>query len=107
VRFLVDQQLPPALADWLRASGHHADHTERLGLGRSSDAVVWAYANQTGSVVVTKDGDFASMRRRSDGPQILWLRIGNASTTDVLTHVERRWLQTIEYLKAGEAIVEV
>jgi predicted nuclease of predicted toxin-antitoxin system len=106
VRFLVDQQLPPALADWLRRAGHQADHTDRLGLGGSSDAVVWAYANQTGAIVVTKDGDFASMRRRLDGPQILWLRLGNASTVEVIAHLESRWLRTVGYLAAGEPVVE-
>lgn len=106
MRFLVDQQLPPALADWLSRSGHEAEHTDRLGLGNSSDAVVWAYAKQTGAIVVTKDGDFAGMRRRLDGPQILWLRIGNASTPEVVAHLESCWQRTVDYLKAGEPIVE-
>ena len=106
MRFLVDQQLPPSLAHWLRRSGHQADHTEALGLGASSDAVIWAYARQTHAIIVTKDSDFAGMRRRVDDPQVLWLRIGNASAAEVLGRIEAGWPRTVEYLEAGEAIVE-
>jgi antitoxin VapB len=30
MKFLVDAQLPPALARWLTAKGHAAEHTDRL-----------------------------------------------------------------------------
>jgi predicted nuclease of predicted toxin-antitoxin system len=107
VRFLVDQQLPPELALWLRRAGHQAEHTEWLGLGASADAVVWAYARQTGSIIVTKDSDFAGMRRRVGDPRVVWLRIGNAATQDVLARIEANWTRTVEYLGAGEPTVEV
>jgi predicted nuclease of predicted toxin-antitoxin system len=32
MRFLVDAQLPPALARWLAAQGHEAAHVGDLGL---------------------------------------------------------------------------
>jgi predicted nuclease of predicted toxin-antitoxin system len=103
---LVDQQLPPALAQWLQRSGHHAEHTDWVGLGASADSVVWAYARQTSSIIVTKDSDFAGMRRRIDDPQVVWLRIGNAATAEVIARVESGWTRTVEYLEAGEPIVE-
>ncbi|HEY1752716.1 MAG TPA: DUF5615 family PIN-like protein [Caulobacteraceae bacterium] len=106
MRFLIDQQLPPALARWLRRSGHQAEHTDWLGLGVSDDAVIWAYARQTNSIIVTKDADFASMRRRVDDPQIIWLRIGNATTQEVISRIENSWTRTVGYLEAGEPIVE-
>jgi predicted nuclease of predicted toxin-antitoxin system len=106
VRFLVDQQLPPELALWLRRSGHQADHTEWVGLGASVDAVVWAYARQTGSIIVTKDSDFAGMRRRIGDPKVIWLRIGNAATPEVIARIEGSWARTIGYLEAGEPVVE-
>lgn len=106
MRFLVDQQLPPELALWLRRAGHQADHTESVGLGASADAVVWAYARQTRSIVVTKDSDFVGMRRRVGDPQVVWIRIGNAATHEVLAGIAANWARTVEYLEAGEPVVE-
>ena len=107
MRFLVDQQLPPALALWLRREGHQADHTHSVGLGASDDRVIWAHARQTGSIIVTKDADFASMRRRSDDPQVVWLRMGNASTEEIIGRFETGWVGAIGFLRAGEPVVQV
>jgi predicted nuclease of predicted toxin-antitoxin system len=107
VRFLVDQQLPPALADWFRRRGHEADHTEYLGLGAASDGEVWRQARILGAIVVTKDADFAAMRRSAPGPQILWLRVGNASKAEPTAYVQERWAEAIDFLESGEPIVEI
>lgn len=32
MRFLVDAQLPPALARWLAAQGHEAEHVGDIGM---------------------------------------------------------------------------
>lgn len=37
MRFLVDAQLPPALARLLTARGHHADHVTDIGRGDAPD----------------------------------------------------------------------
>lgn len=44
MRFLVDAQLPPALARWLVAEGHAAEHVADKGLGAASDAEIWEHA---------------------------------------------------------------
>jgi len=106
VKFLVDQQLPPALADCFRRRGHQSEHVSDRGLGFASDAVIWRYALSEGFIVVTKDRDFPSRRTRSDGPQILWLRIGNAATIEVLARMQGMWAQALAWLEAGEPIVE-
>lgn len=41
MRFLVDAQLPPALARWLSAQGCPADHVADLGMEASRDRVIW------------------------------------------------------------------
>jgi len=56
---LVDAQLPPALARWLREAGHEAEHVEDLGLREANDAAIWARALQSGAMIVAKDEDFA------------------------------------------------
>ena len=59
MQFLIDAQLPPALADFLVAEGHEAEHVGEVGLLTADDSEIWAYAMETGAVIVTKDEDFA------------------------------------------------
>ena len=70
------------------------------------NTAIWAKALAEGYVIVTKDSDFASMRQRIAGPQILWLRVGNASTAKVITYLEAKWTKTLGFLEAGEPVVE-
>jgi predicted nuclease of predicted toxin-antitoxin system len=41
VRFLVDAQLPPALARVLSEKGHEAEHVADLGLVSATDSKIW------------------------------------------------------------------
>jgi len=89
VRFLIDTQLPKALAAWLRDQGHHAEHVLEIGLAQSTDTILWRYAREHQAVIVTKDEDFAErVRRGRPGPQVVWLRMGNSPTEVLLQWVE-------------------
>jgi predicted nuclease of predicted toxin-antitoxin system len=44
MQFLIDAQLPPALARWLSSAGHHAEHVADIGLAGARDGEIWAYA---------------------------------------------------------------
>jgi predicted nuclease of predicted toxin-antitoxin system len=80
VRFIIDAQLPPALAGWLREARHEALHVEDVGLREAEDSPVWSYALQNQSIIITKDEDFALRAQQSRvSPVIVWLRIGNCS----------------------------
>ena len=59
MRFVVDAQLPPALARRLEALGHRAEHVADLGLTSASDNEIRDYAAGVGAAIVTKDEDFA------------------------------------------------
>ena len=61
MRFLIDAQLPPALARLLDEHGHQADHVNQIGPGDAPDRVLWRYALDHDAVIVTKDEDFADM----------------------------------------------
>jgi Domain of unknown function (DUF5615) len=64
MRFLVDAQLPPALARWLAAQGHEAEHVSDCGLARAADPAVWDYATSVDAIIVTKDEDFCARDTR-------------------------------------------
>ena len=108
MRFVVDTNLPRALATWIVAKGHNAEHVLDIGLAQVKDAAVWIRASETGAVIVSKDEDFADLVRRTQtGPSVLWLHTGNGTTRDLLHLLDPLW-PTIELrLMAGERLVEV
>jgi predicted nuclease of predicted toxin-antitoxin system len=107
VKFLIDQQLPATLAVWFDQKGHAAEHVRDVGMREASDQLIWRYADERGAIIVTKDEDFAIMRAElDDGPQVLWLRIGNATNRVLRAHLEDVWPMILQWLEAGESIVE-
>jgi predicted nuclease of predicted toxin-antitoxin system len=108
MRFVVDAQLPPALARYLVAQGHQAEHVFDLNMAGAEDSSIWNYAMTTGAAIVTKDEDFAiRISVAATGPSIVWLRIGNTSKRALLG-----WFSTLlpsieAALTAGEKMVEV
>ena len=71
MRFLVDAQLPPALARQIELLGHTAEHVADSGRAKAADNVIRAYAAETGAVIVTKDEDFAVYRVMHEGPAVV------------------------------------
>ena len=107
MRFLVDAQLPAALARSLTASGHEAAHVGDLGLERATDAAIWSRAIALGSIIVTKDEDFA--RRRSfalKGPVVVWIRLRNTRKAELLRWFEAALPRILEALARGETLIE-
>jgi predicted nuclease of predicted toxin-antitoxin system len=108
VRFLVDAQLPPALARWLAERGYTAEHVFDLGMAGAGDRDIWAYAGQVGAVIVTKDEEFAERRARTGGgPSIVWIRVGNTSRRELLTWFRFRLAVIVEALERGEPLIEI
>lgn len=108
MRFLVDAQLPPALARWLAAQGHQAEHVGDLGLGGASDAVIWDVALRTGAVIVTKDEDFAQRQALSGGgPALVWVRLPNTRRRDLLAWFEVALPRVQDALARGETLIEL
>ncbi|WP_231362877.1 DUF5615 family PIN-like protein [Thioalkalivibrio sp. ALJT] len=66
MRFLVDAQLPPALARWLVDQGVEAEHVADVGMLEASDREIWAEALRTRAVIVTPgDADLIARPRSS------------------------------------------
>ena len=107
MRFLVDAQLPPALARRLEALGHIAEHVADRGLASASDDVIRDSAASVGAVIVTKDEDFAVRRLLADGPAVVWLRLGNTRRAALLNRVEADLPAIVAALERGETLVEI
>jgi predicted nuclease of predicted toxin-antitoxin system len=109
VRFLVDAQLPPALARFLVSLGHEAEHVYELDLASASDRQIWERATASDAVLVTKDEDFITMRAlaRAPGPPIVWVRLGNTTRRALLTRFASIMPAVLEALERGETVVQV
>jgi predicted nuclease of predicted toxin-antitoxin system len=108
MRFLVDTQIPLALAGWLRIHGHQAEHVLEIGLAQSKDALIWRYAQEHSAAVITKDEDFAEwVRRGRSGPAVVWLRIGNCSNPVLQAWLEGLLPAIVRQLEQGERLIEV
>jgi predicted nuclease of predicted toxin-antitoxin system len=108
VKFLVDAQLPPALVRWLREAGHEAAHVEDAGLREGDDRAIWAHAQQTAAMILTKDEDFATRaQQRSDGPVVVWLRVGNTTNRALRAWIDPRLPGIVQLAAQGGRVVEV
>ncbi|WP_404421462.1 DUF5615 family PIN-like protein [Nibricoccus sp. IMCC34717] len=107
-RFLVDNQLPAALARWLKAKGFEAQHVLELDLAQSPDGAIWERAAKEGAAIVSKDEDFARLSvMRPEQVQVVWLRIGNCRTAVLLEKLENAWPAILGELEAGARLIEV
>jgi predicted nuclease of predicted toxin-antitoxin system len=109
VNFLIDAQLPPALARWISGLGpHQAVHAFDLGLHTADDSVLWKYALEHQAVIITKDEDFVDCWLLSNQPAALvWVRKGNCSTQSLLSWFEPLWPDIVKRLEQGERLVEL
>lgn len=108
MRFLIDAQLPPALAERLTALGHEAEHVANAGLTGAADSEIWKHAVAVGAVVVSKDEDFANRAQDPGGTtQVVWIRLGNVTNAGLWRALEPRLDEIVGALEAGERLIEV
>ena len=108
MRFVIDAQLPPALARLLEAHGHTAEHVADIGLRDADDSPIWTYALENQAVIVTKDEDFPHRLRQSRmAPVIVWLRIGNTSRRALLQWLDPLIPQIVQLIQNGDKLIEV
>lgn len=83
MRFLLDMNLPPALAGRLRAESHDAIHVTEIGHGNLSDDDIFRRAVEERRIVVTFDLDFGEIAGAAiaSGSGVVLLRLKRAGQT--------------------------
>jgi predicted nuclease of predicted toxin-antitoxin system len=108
LRFLIDAQLPPALAAALRHAGYDAVHVADLGLLSASDREIWRETLQRGAALITKDRNFLTIRSTGEtGPMIVWVRSGNAGNTQLIDRLVRALPAIRAAVERKEAVIEI
>ena len=108
MRFVVDAQLPPGLAERLSNAGHDASHLYDLLPREATDIEVAMAANERDAVLVSKDEDFAELSRRGVlTVPLLWIRLGNITNKALWIKLSPLLPQIETAFERGEKIVEV
>ena len=76
MRFLVDENLSPQLAEALRDGGHDARHVRDLGLAGAKDGPVLSAARDADRTLISADTDFGGLLARlgESRPSVILVR---------------------------------
>ncbi len=108
MNFLIDNQLPPALARFIEAElKAKAMRVSDVELRDSSDAEVCRYASVNDLIIISKDEDFADMLLHRPTATLIWVRVGNCRRAYLLEVFERMWPRIVERLESGDLLTEI
>lgn len=112
MRFLIDANLPRAAIVVCQKFGHQVEFARDIGLAAASDAQIAERARESGAALLTRDLDFADVRRYPPDQYqgIVVLRLPDTTVALEIARVLERFLMEPGFLEplAGRlAIVEI
>jgi predicted nuclease of predicted toxin-antitoxin system len=85
VRFHLDENVDPDIADGLRIQGIEVTTTPETKLLRTSDSTQFDYVKREGRLLITHDRDFLKIAAKtSDHPGIVFCQMGSRSTGEII-----------------------
>lgn len=103
-KLLFDENLAPRLVSALADLYPGSVHVRNIGLGGSADVSVWEHATAKGFLLVSKDEDFHRLSvLRGFPPKVVWIRLGNCSTSDIEQLLRKRFEQVVAFAAHEEA----
>jgi predicted nuclease of predicted toxin-antitoxin system len=79
-------------------------HVTDVALAPAPDRTIWAHAGEHGLVIVSKDEDFHRLSvLHGPPPKVVWIRLGNCSTDDVIRLLRTRREEIEEFIAQEEA----
>jgi len=106
-RFIVDEDLPIALAEMLKQKGHWAEHVSQAKLRGADDLTVFKYAQLRKATLVTADKGFSDIRRFPIGSHygIIVLRLKRRKRDEILQRFCQVLSQVARCFLQGRLIV--
>lgn len=107
MRFLLDVNLSPAMADWLRQEGHDAVHVRDIGLSTLPDRDLFARAVTDDRIIITFDLDFGDVVGAigGAGPGVLLLRLRSARQLHMRQRVQAAISLAADALRTGSVVL--
>ena len=108
MKFIVDTQLPPKLARYLKSKGHDCVHTTDFKDGHLlQDPEIILIAINEKRTVITKDSDFSDYYYlKGSPPKILLLQFGNISNRDLIGYFDQYLEEVLKVFKNGYNYVQ-
>jgi len=104
MKLLFDENLSFRLAYALQGIYPHSTHVRDVGLLGAEDKRIWTYAIQQGFILVSKDTDFYQRSLLYGAPpKVIWLRVGNAPTSRIITLLRERHVMVRHFTEDSEA----
>ncbi len=103
--FLLDENLPRQLAEFLRAPTVQVVHVGDEGFLATSDASIWEFSILANLVVVTKDSDFLELATVSATGRVIHLAVGNMKLATLCAFIEGHVQVIHEFLRSADRIL--
>lgn len=103
MRFLIDMNLSPRWADFLRNHDLSADHWSSIGDPGAPDSEIMEYAVRQGYIVLTHDLDFSAILAASNegGPSVVQIRSADVGPATIGATVVAALKQMEQELMTG------
>lgn len=108
MRFLVDQNISPVVAEVLSEAGHDAVHTGDIGLATASDAQILEMAMAESRIIISADTDFGMLlaRQATTEPSVVLIRLRSPRRAIALVSLLLANLDAVAVdLEAGAVVV--
>ena len=99
MKLLLDQNISYKLVPLLEEYFPESTHVKYVNLSESNDFTIWQFAKNNGYSIVTQDVDFAELAViKGIPPKIIWLRIGNTTSTSIFNTLVINYKELIYFL---------
>lgn len=109
MRLLFDQNISFKVAKRIQDVFPGAKHLSDLRIEHYQDMEIWKYAKEENYCIVTFDSDFIDISTlKGFPPKIIWLRIGNTSTDNIVERLRKESGTIIDFISShDEAFLEI
>lgn len=102
-RLPLDQNISYRAVKMLSSVFHDCLHVSICGLLDSEDGDLWHFVKMNHCTILTFDADFYDMSLiNGHPPKIIWLRIGNVSTNELVEYLLKRQEVLLAFLSEKE-----
>ena len=106
--FICDENIDPAVIEFLKSQGHNAISVHEVGLNNSSDIEILQHSFKNNLVVLTHDSDFGKIvySQKVDFVGIVYLRPGHFQPAFTITSLKTVFGYELDFIPPFIAVIE-